>query len=146
MSEYKHTQIGWALLSFLVPVTVLVSILIFSVQITAYFIFVILLCLFFILSFITLTVKIDNECIRFCFGIGIIRFKIGFDKIESCQQVKNPWYYFWAIKKIPNGWLFSVSGYDAVEITKKDGKIWRIGTDEPEKLLEIIQAKIEQGK
>ena len=146
MNEYKHTQIGWAILSIIIPVSVLVFLLISSYQNNAYLIIMSVFCLLCIVSFMTLTVKVDKEYIRFCFGIGIIRFKIGFDEIESCQQVKNPWYYFWAIKKIPNGWLFSVSGFDAVEITKKGGKIWRIGTNEPEKLHEFVQAKIEQSK
>ena len=35
-------------------------------------------------------------------------------------------------------WVFSVSGFDAVEIQMKDGKIYRIGTDVPEDLEDVI--------
>jgi hypothetical protein len=35
-------------------------------------------------------------------------------------------------------WIYNVSGFDAVEITMKNGKIYRIGTDEPLKLEQAI--------
>ncbi len=39
-------------------------------------------------------------------------------------------------------WIFNVSGFDAVEIRMKRGKIYRIGTDEPEKLETAIKQVI----
>jgi hypothetical protein len=41
--------------------------------------------------------------------------------------------WFW-----PKMWIYNVSGFDAVEIKMKDGKTYRIGTDEPEKLEQTI--------
>jgi hypothetical protein len=35
-------------------------------------------------------------------------------------------------------WIFNVWGFDAVEIKMKNGKIYRIGTDDAKKLEEII--------
>jgi hypothetical protein len=40
------------------------------------------------------------------------------------------------------GWLWNVSGIDAVELTMKNGDRFRIGTDEPEKLVTAIEAVI----
>jgi len=34
--------------------------------------------------------------------------------------------------------IFNISGFDAVEIKMKNGKIYRIGTDEPKKLEQAI--------
>ena len=40
-------------------------------------------------------------------------------------------------------WIFNVSGFDAVEIKMENGKIFRIGTDEPKKLEHAILQAIE---
>ena len=53
---------------------------------------------------------------------------------------KNRWYNGWGIRLIPRGWIFNVSGFDAVEIQMKNGRRYRIGTDEPEALLAAIQS------
>jgi hypothetical protein len=39
-------------------------------------------------------------------------------------------------------WIYTVSGFDAVEITLKNGAIFRIGTDEPKALEQSIQQAI----
>ncbi len=46
------------------------------------------------------------------------------------------WYYGWGIRGWlwPKMWIYNVSGFDAVEIKLKNGKMYRIGTDEPKKL------------
>jgi hypothetical protein len=56
--------------------------------------------------------------------------------------VKNQWWWGWGIRLIPGGWLYNVSGLDAVELKMKNGRVYRIGTDEPRKLAEFIQAKL----
>ena len=39
-------------------------------------------------------------------------------------------------------WIFNVFGFNALEIQMKNGKIYRIGTDEPEKLETAIKRVI----
>ena len=39
-------------------------------------------------------------------------------------------------------WIYNVSGFDAVEIIMKNGKIYRIGTDVPEELEAAIRQVI----
>jgi hypothetical protein len=56
--------------------------------------------------------------------------------------VKNPWYYGWGIHLTPSGWLYNVSGFWAVELQMKNGKKYRIGTDDPEGLVQVIQDKL----
>ena len=57
-------------------------------------------------------------------------------EIAVSSTGKNHWYYGWGIRLWfwPHMWIFNVSGFDAVEIRMKNGKIYRIGTDEPENL------------
>ncbi len=40
------------------------------------------------------------------------------------------------------GWLYNVSGTDAVELKMKNGKRYRIGTDVPGELAEAIRQAI----
>jgi len=42
--------------------------------------------------------------------------------------------------------MYNVSGLDAVEIYMKNGKIYRIGTDEPETLCNFIQERLTKPK
>jgi hypothetical protein len=57
-------------------------------------------------------------------------------EIASVKKVRNHWYYGWGIKLWfwPYMWIYNVSGFDAVELTMKNGKIYRIGTNESDVL------------
>jgi hypothetical protein len=58
--------------------------------------------------------------------------------IEAYRVVENPWYYGWGIRFTPRGWLFNVSGFSAIELQMKSGKLYRIGTDDPEGLAKAV--------
>jgi len=94
--------------------------------------------------FATLTVVIEEDVVEIRFGPGVIREKFPLRDIESCQIVKNPWYYGWGIRLTPHGWLYNVSGSYAVEISMKTGKKYRIGTNVPNDLEKVIQQSIER--
>ncbi|OGD65883.1 hypothetical protein A3F08_00090 [Candidatus Berkelbacteria bacterium RIFCSPHIGHO2_12_FULL_36_9] len=100
-------------------------------------IFVICLVLF---ATLTVTIKKDNLEIRF--GLGFIKKKFLLKDIESYQTVTNPWYFGWGIRLTPHGWLYNISGPNAVEIKMKTGKKYRIGTDAPNDLEKAIQQSI----
>ena len=99
------------------------------------------LILFILISFSTLTVFIDEQFLKISFGWGIFRKKFPISEIAAVKKVKNNWYYGWGIRLWfwPKMWIFNVSGFDAIEIKMKNGKIYRIGTDEPEKLESAIK-------
>jgi len=87
-------------------------------------------------SFVALTVSIDEKYLRIKFGYGVFRRKFSLEEIVSARVVRNHWYYGWGIRLWfwPHMWIYNVSGFDAVEITLRDGKIFRIGTDMPKEL------------
>ncbi|MFZ2205346.1 MAG: hypothetical protein WAV23_02030 [Minisyncoccia bacterium] len=101
---------------------------------------VMVLIVFILASFATLTVSTDENYLRIKFGYGIFTRKFALNQIASVRTVKNHWYYGWGIKLWlwPKMWIYSVSGFDAVELIMKNGKIYRIGTDEPTKLESAI--------
>jgi len=102
------------------------------------------LILFILASFATLTVSIDENYIRIKFGYGIFNKKLSLIEISSVKTVKNHWYYGWGIRLWlwPTTWIFNISGFDAVELKMKNGRLYRIGTDEPAKLESAINKEI----
>jgi hypothetical protein len=92
-----------------------------------------------LILFYKLTVIVDDHNIQIIFGIGLIKKRFNLKDINSCRSVKNRWYYGLGIRLTPHGWLYSVSGLRAVEILMKDGKKYRIGTNDPEGLLKSVQ-------
>jgi hypothetical protein len=95
-----------------------------------------------ILLFGWLTVTVDHEAVRARFGVGLVRKTIPLAAIRDAVRVRNKWHYGWGLRMGPWGPMFNVSGLDAVEIVKRDGWRFRIGTDEPEALLNAIKMRI----
>jgi len=139
ISNYHHTQIGY------LTIIALAIILLFSALLMAvagiHWIAIVVLAILAIclVLFATLTVVIEGDILEIRFGPGIIRKKFLLKEIESCQVVRNPWYYGWGIRLTPHGWLYNVSGFYAVEIKMKAGKKYRIGTDVPNELEQAIR-------
>lgn len=106
---------------------------------------IMILILILFLSFATLKVTIDESYLKIKFGYGIFQKRFALAEIGTVKIVKNHWNYGWGIRV----WLwprrmliYNISGFDAVEIETKDGKIYRIGTDEPQKLEQAILQSI----
>jgi hypothetical protein len=108
------------------------------------FLLVATLLAFVLLVFHSLTVQVNRNEISLRFGIGIVKKSFSSAEIKTVEQVRNRWFYGWGIKLTPEGWLYSVSGLDAVQIVMQDGRKTRIGTDEPEKLLAAIESVIRE--
>jgi hypothetical protein len=96
--------------------------------------------------FHSLTVRISHNEITLAFGTGLIRKRFINHDVQSATIVRNRWYYGWGIRKIRGGWLFNVSGFDAVEIQLRNGRTYRIGTDRPKDLLTAIQTAINEPR
>ena len=86
-----------------------------------------------------LTVEVTADHVIVWFGPGLIHRRFRLDAIRHARIVRNPWYYGWGVRLIPDGWLFNVSGFDAVELELENNHRFRIGTDAPQQLLVAIQ-------
>lgn len=143
MAEYKHTQIGYLMLTFIAVGVLLVLNYFYLSGGANPFLLVILAALAVcLLLFSILTVKVDAEEVSLRFGVGLIRKRFPLPEIESHSAVRNPWYYGWGMRRTPIGWLYNVSGLEAVEIAMKDGRKVRIGTDDPAGLDAVIGAAL----
>ncbi|NMC43192.1 MAG: hypothetical protein GYA46_04670 [candidate division Zixibacteria bacterium] len=95
-----------------------------------------------LILFSSLTVTADPQTILVAFGPGLIRKRIALSQVRACRPVRNKWYYGWGVRLIPGGLMFNVANLDAVELDMDNGRIFRIGTDEPEKLTAAISTNI----
>ena len=76
------------------------------------------------------------------FGLTPLRKRIRLADIASFEAVRNPWYFGWGIQRYGPGWLYNVSGFEAIEIVRTDGKELRIGTDDSQGLLRALSAAV----
>lgn len=90
-------------------------------------------------TFSSLTVVITPSAFQAAFTPGWPRKVEPLANIAAVRTVRNPWYYGWGIRLTPRGTLYNVSGLDAVEIRTKNGKTFRIGTDEPENVQRALE-------
>ncbi len=140
--QYHHKQIGFVII---IPLVVFFIIVFTQFMAKGVFTFMFILILIFFIAalvlFYALTVEIQNNIITCSFGIGLIRKSISLSEIQTVRAVQNPWYAGWGIRWIPGQyWLWNVSGFEAVELSMKDGKRFRIGTDEPDALVLAIES------
>ncbi len=146
MKHYQHTQIGYLTIvglgiGLLFPACLMAVYGFNWIAFALLIIFGVCLALF-----ATLTVVIEENIIEIRFGPGVIRKKFPLKDIVSCQVVKNPWYYGWGIRLIPQGWLYNVSGSYAIELEMKTGKKYRIGTDIPAELKKAVCQSMGRGQ
>ncbi len=139
MKKYQHTQIGYLTILTLGGAMILIAFLLIFYEFN-YIAFVVLIALAIsLLLFFSLTVEADEKNLQIRFGPGLIRKNFLLHEIQAYQAVKNHWYYGWGIRRIAHGWLYNVSGLEAIELQMSSGKTYRIGTDEPEQLVQAIQ-------
>lgn len=147
-SHFREFQFSRLMLGIVLPMELLIAIF-YVLQIGDQplslngFILLSALMLVILCIFYGMTTTVDDREVKVTFGIGLIRRKINLDDVRSVESVKNPWYYGYGIRWIRNGWLYNVSGAEAVELTfKGKNNVVRIGTKTQEALKEAIQTRI----
>ena len=142
IERYKHTQVGYLIIIAMAVAMVWIGIVLANTGINWLALGVLVVIALALVLFSSLTVVIREEELEVRFGPGPIRKQFKLNEIESCQVVRNHWYYGWGIRLTPHGVLYNVSGFHAVEIKLRTGKKFRIGTDVPQELEEVIRQAI----
>ncbi len=143
-NRYIHQQFGTVTLLGALLVALLIYIAFATVD--AHFIGAAVLLVVIIGSFLfgSLIVEVDRTHLRIRFGVGLIRRSWPLKEIASAEVVRNPWYTGWGIRLLPGRTVYNVAGFDAVEITLKNGKCYRIGTNQPQELERAIRSRLKQ--
>ncbi len=145
--EYRYTQGGTTTIIMILLVAVFTAFMIIpalesssgavivGVGLLAVGLFVLTLA-----SFYSFTIQIVGGSLIFWFGFGVGRKSFAISDIQSIEIVKTPWYYFWGIKSIPGGWLYSIApGGQALELILIDSSKIHLGTDRATELKERIE-------
>ncbi|BBN82160.1 hypothetical protein PA25_21450 [Pseudoalteromonas sp. A25] len=141
---YRHTQFSWAIMailawiaSFLILATWLlgynVMVLVFAIIVAA------LACLFYGL---TIEVNKDARTLSWWFGPGVAKKVLSFDDIEQIKGVTNSFRHGVGMRITNDGWVYSASGFSAIEICLPDGMKYRLGTNDQASLLEALNEKV----
>lgn len=141
-STYKHTQVGYFILLTIGVVLAAVALSWASARGPRESLIIVAIVLAAGILFATLTIEIDHDSLRWRFGPGLIRKHVRLSDIESVEPVRNRFWYGYGIRLTPQGWLYNVSGLDAVEVRLRSGKTFRLGTDEPDRLGAAITARL----
>ena len=140
--EYSHRQFGKALIVMVLVISTGVAAICAAAGVILIMLYVLPALVVMILLFHSLRVEVDGEHLRLRFGIGLIRKKYEIAEIREAYPVRSKWYYGLGIRLTPSGWLYAVSGLDAVEIVRVSGRRFRIGTDEPAALSAALNRAI----
>jgi hypothetical protein len=139
---YSHDQFGSLVVALIVPFALFMAVVLASAGLGSVLLSVWLVSFVLLVLFYRLSVEVTREHLRFRFGIGLIGRTFDVAEIVAASAVRNKWYYGWGIRLTPHGWLYNVSGFDAVEVQMRSGKKYRIGTDEPEALAGALNRAI----
>ena len=139
MTAYRHTQIGHALIYPMIGMAISVGILVSSALNVRLGLFLAGLVIITAVSFYKLTIEVDDVYARAIFGPGFTFRRIRLSDISACEPIRIRWWYGWGIHLTRYGWLYNVSGWDAVAITLRNGRRVSFGTDQPELLCAAIR-------
>jgi len=138
VTRYEHTQIGhviiWSLLAIILIANGLTGALAHWPAVVVSLILLVCLVLFY-----KLRITIQDETLCVSFGPGIIRKRIRLAEIVGCEPIRIRWWYGWGIHLTPRGWLYNVSGFDAMAITLRNGQKFAVGTDDPDGLVDAMR-------
>jgi hypothetical protein len=141
VTRYAHTQIGhviiWPLLAIILIASGFAGLSHREIPLVVSIILLASLVLFY-----KLRITVDGETLCASFGIGVIRKRVRLAEIVGYKPIRICWCYGWGIHLTPCGWLYSVSDFDAMVITLRDGKKFAFGTNDPDGLTAGIRDAI----
>lgn len=148
MLPYRHTQFGWVLAGMLVLGVVLaagVTLLLPHGAMRAPWwtpLLLVGLLAFSLGLFGWMTVVVDACEIRLSLGLGLLRKAVPVAEIVTCQRIRTRLWWGWGLRWTPAGWLYNVSGREAVRLELKRERPVIIGSDDADALKAAIDASV----
>jgi len=143
--SYRHVQTSYLAFGSVTAVVVLLGVLMWAdgVSVGARVLWLALLATLMpaMAVFSRLSVTVEAATVVVGFGWGWPKREIERSEVVDVRQVRNRWYHGWGIHGISGGWLYNVGGFDAVELELRSGTVFRIGTDEPERLAAALSIR-----
>jgi len=144
---YRHTQRGWfTLVVFLTASLLLLRALLWARVGGGAYILLLVLAMVLVAStivFSSLTVSLTSEELRWHFGPGWPRWRVKLSQVAGAESILPSWWWGYGIRITPHGWMYNVSGREAVLVRRRDGSSFILGTDEPAELTAAIVRSLE---
>jgi hypothetical protein len=137
-APYQHTQVGWTIVT--VGVAIPLILIIASWPPERSMLAPAGLLLLPLAFFATLTVTVTRQTIVASLGIGFLNRRTPLAQVRGWRIVHSPLYHGIGIRLIPGGALVTVRSGPAVELLLENDRVLRIGTDEPQRLVEALAA------
>jgi len=139
MIRYQHTQRAPALQAALLAGAAVCAVLSRLAALPAW-VWVLLAVLLVLAAYVfsSLTVAISDRALIWLFGPGVIRKEVPLAEIRGAEVTQTRWYEGWGIHRTRRGWLYNVSGFQAVAVDLRDGRRLLLGTDEPARLRDAL--------
>ena len=91
-------------------------------------------------AFSSLTIRVAEGQLEWYFGPGVLRKQVPLAGIADASPTATSFIEGWGIHLTTRGWLYNVAGRQAVLVTRRDGRRFLLGTDEPAALAAAIRA------
>lgn len=145
--RYEHRQGGgYTRLSFVVALALLPALYALDSRAGAVLVIVTPLLLVAFVAFDGLTTRVNADEITWQFGhLGWPRGRARLSDIDVASITRTTFWEGWGIRLTRRGWLYNVSGYDAVLIRRRNGKSFLLGTDEPRRLKAAIDTRLQRA-
>lgn len=144
--RYEHRQGGgFTSLTFLIAIVMLPVLYAIDRSAGPVLLIVTPLLLLTFVAFDGLTIRVTRNELVWRFGrFGFPRGRVALADIVSVTATRTTFWEGWGIRLTRRGWLYNVSGHDAVLIQRRNGKTFLLGTDEPRKLKAALDRATEQ--
>ena len=89
--------------------------------------------------FSTMTVRVTESALERWFGIKAIGRRVPLREIESLEAIRTTIWEGWGIHLTWHGWVWNVSGFNAVQVRLRSGTRYAVGTPEPNAVIAAIE-------
>ena len=139
---YEHRQIGWVTIVLIFVVVTALSIALGISERTAgqrdAFNAIVFALAVIAAIFSSLQIRITKEYIAWWFGLPFIGRRVRLKEIDSVAAIRTNIVEGWGIHLTWHGWLWNVSGFNAVQIVLRSGTRYAVGTPEPQAVIDAI--------
>jgi hypothetical protein len=148
VATYRHTQVGWTIgVATAVGAVAAIGVLLWlpegAMRAPAWTPALLAALLGLALAtFGWLTVEVDSRAVRLRFGVGLFRRTLPIADLVRCDRMRTRLRWGWGLHWTPAGWLYNVSGRDAVRLELRGERPVVIGSDDADALKTAIDARI----
>ena len=91
----------------------------------------------------SLTIEVGGGELRWRFGwLGWPGGRIPLADIARVEPCQTRWHEGWGIRITRDGMLYNVSGFDAVQVTRRDGRRFRLGCTDPAAVVRVLAPRL----